>query len=152
MNGWCILTGSCRQLHGKLSHSHLHWQHNVINCTCDKSSISPSLPPTHHWSQPLFLEDYINFVTWSPYYYILHNLPWKPFLLQEMSGTDFHHTKTRTFCQFVEDYRSKWPPFPLILISSYYWDKKYPFFAPQIVYPPPLPLTPPTLLKRQIGA
>ena len=108
----------------------------------------PTLPIIDH--SLYFLKT--TFVTWSPYYYILHNLPWKPFLLQEMSGTDFHQTKTRTFCQFVEDYRSKWPPFPLILISSYYWDKKYPFFATPIVYPPPLPLTPPTLLKRQTGA
>ena len=59
VNGYCILTVIRRQLHGKLGHSHLHSQHNVINCTCNKSSISPSLPPTHHWSQPLFFEDHI---------------------------------------------------------------------------------------------
>ena len=53
------MTGIHRQLHGKLVHSHLHSQHNVINCTCDKSSISPSLLPAHHWSQPLFFEDFI---------------------------------------------------------------------------------------------
>ena len=53
------MTGIRRQLHGKLVHSHLHSQHNVINCTCDKSSISPSLLPAHHWSQPLFFEDFI---------------------------------------------------------------------------------------------
>ena len=36
-------------------------QHNVINCICGKSSISPSLPPppTYHWSQLLNLYDWI---------------------------------------------------------------------------------------------
>ena len=136
----------------KLGHSHLHWQHNVINCTCDKSSISPSLPPTHNWSQPLFFEDYINFVTWSPYYYILHNLPWKPFLCRKCQELISIKPKQEHFASLQKIIDQNDHLFPSFLFPPIIEIKNIPAPLPPIFYPPPLPLTPPTLLKRQIGA
>ena len=137
------MIGSRRQLHGKLGHSHLHRQHNVINCTCDKSSISPSLPPTHHWLQPLFLEDYIcNLIP------LLLHPPQLTLKAIPFAGNVRNWCPSNQYKNILPVCRRlliKMTTFSLI--SSYYWDKKCLFFAPrspQSFNPPPLPLTPPT--------
>ena len=123
---YCILTGSRRQLPSKLGHSLLHWQHNVINCTCDKSSISPSLPSTHHWLQPLFLEDYIcNLIP-----LLLHppQLTLKAIPFAGNVRNWFPSNQYKNILPVCRRLSIKMTTFSLI--SSYYWHKKYPFFAP----------------------
>ena len=138
-----ILTGSPRKWHGKPGHSHLHWQHNVINCMMWQKFYRPH--PT-----PLPITDYslyffkTRFLTWSPLVFITSCTT---YLESHSFCRKCHQTNAITFCQFVEVYQSKnylFPNFPLIIEIN-----KYRFLAPLLmVFPPPQPLTPPTLHKR----
>ena len=134
------MTGSPRQLHGKQGHSHLHWQHNVINCICGKSSISPSLPPP-----PLPITDRslhffkTRFLTWSPLVFISssttylgsHSICRK---CQELISIKPMQNDFASLCKIIDQNDHFFPKFLLP-----YWDKKIlsPPPPPPIVYPPP---------------
>ena len=145
------MTGISRQLPGKQGHSHLHWKHNVINCICGKSSISPSLPPlpiTDH--SPHFFKT--RFLTWSPLVFISspttylenHSICRR---CQELISIKPVQEDFASLCKIIDQKTTFSPDFPFPIET-----KKSFLSPPPNRLPPSRPLTPPTLLKRQVGA